>query len=34
MAELWLTEFVDTVGTFFAGFIGFWWTWVASWFGL
>jgi len=34
MTELWLKEFVDTAGTFFAGFIGFFWDLVANWFGL
>ncbi len=34
MAELWLTEFVNTVGAFFTGFIAFFWSLVGSWFGL
>lgn len=34
MAELWVNEIVGVVGTFFTGFISFWWDLVASWFNL
>lgn len=34
MAELWLKELIDTTGAFLTGFIGFFWDFVASLFGL
>ncbi len=34
MAELWVGEVVSTIGTFFTGFVTFWWALVGSWFGL
>lgn len=33
-AELWLKEIIDAVGVFLGGFFDFFWSLVASWFGL